>query len=397
MAKIKAAVIGGGASGLLCAIIAARKGVDVTIFEEKEKLGKKICATGNGKCNFTNSKLDLARYNSDNKGFWEKAFKKFTVADTLSFFNEIGITPLLRDEYYYPNSEEADSVRKALELTCLSEGVKVINEKVISVKRENGFTVNGKSFDKVVLCMGSPAGYKDEKVFTGYDIVRSLGVKVTDVSPALVRLTSPDKQLKTLSGVRTVATISLFIDDRFITKDTGEILFNDKVISGIPAMQISRFVSKEKSGSKYVTLDLLPDINIKDLNDKLRERFSLNRTNEDCLNGLLNHKLNYCLLLRSGLEPVSLKHPSEKEVLKLAKSIKEFRFEISGTNLFDMCQVVAGGVDTRYVDPETMGSKDIPGLYFAGEILDVDGPCGGYNLQWAWTSGYIAGEAASCL
>ncbi len=398
--KKKIAIIGGGASGMTAAITASRGNAIVTVFEINSVPGKKICATGNGKCNFTNDLLNVTRYRGGNTEFAKTAVSRFGVSETLKFFEEIGITPKKKGEYVYPNSEEAKSVQKALMLTMESLGVETVFEKVSEIKRtEKGFIVNNRVFDKVIIACGSPAGLKKDSGFNGYDLVKSLGHRVTPVFPALVQLRFTDKYSKTLSGVRHEGLITLFSDGKEMASDYGELLFTDYGISGIPTMQISRFAGEclEKKRDVKISIDLFKDLSEKELEAELKKRMSLNRTAEDCLTGLLNHKLNYVLLLKLNIDPEAHASKAFKKdsAEKLASLMKHLEFHITETNPFESAQVAAGGADLSEIDPETMQSKKVPGLYFAGEITDVDGPCGGYNLQWAWTSGYIAGDCAA--
>ncbi|MBO7335713.1 MAG: NAD(P)/FAD-dependent oxidoreductase, partial [Lachnospiraceae bacterium] len=220
--KKKIAIIGGGASGMTAAIAASRLNALVTVFEENSVQGKKICATGNGKCNFTNDALDVTRYRGGNADFMRSALSRFGVAETLKFFEEIGITPKKKGEYVYPNSEEARSVQKALILTMEELGVETVFEKVSDIKQKgNGFIVNDRVFDKVIIACGSPAGLKKDSGFNGYDLVKSLGHHVTPVFPALVQLRFNDRHSKTLSGVRLEGLIKLFADGKNVASDYG--------------------------------------------------------------------------------------------------------------------------------------------------------------------------------
>lgn len=398
--KLKIAVIGGGASGMLAAIFASGNNSEVTIFEAKDTLGKKINATGNGKCNFTNMKMGPEYYRGEHPEFAANALKNFDENKTIEFFKSIGILPKFRLGYVYPNSEQAASVSKALALTCKSKGVTVKYEPVTGIqKKEKGFTVNKYYFDKIIMACGSFAGMKNQDEFNGYKLVQSLGHTVTKLYPALVQLKSNEKFLKTLSGVRQEAHISLYSDGVKVSEEFGELLFSDKGISGIPSMQISRYASKlsDEGHKLYCKIDFFPEVSEEELTEELRKRGAFNRTAEEALFGMLNYKLNYVLLLAMNLDATAPagKVLSGKNPAGLAKLMKGFTCNITGTNSFDMAQVVAGGVKTTEIDSETMESKIHKGLYFAGEIIDIDGTCGGYNLQWAWSSGYTAGRNAA--
>lgn len=397
--KLTIAVIGGGASGMLAAIFASREGAKVTIFEAKTTLGKKINATGNGKCNFTNLKMSPDFYCSGSKGFVNSAISEFDEKQVIAFFESIGIMPKERNGYVYPHSEQAASVSKALALSCESEGVKIIYEEVTSIKKSNNvFIVNGIKFDKVIIACGSFANMKNTDDFKGYTLCKSLGHTITPLYPALVQLQSNEKCLKTLNGVRQDGEICIVSDGKEIIKETGELLFSEKGVSGIPSMQVSRFVSEAvKNGKKIkANIDFFPSAGNSELSENLLNRSKMNRSAEDALTGLLNYKLNYVCLLTAGLDPVApvKKVFTTENIKRLVHTLKCFSLNITGTNPFEMAQVVAGGVDTTEINPITMESKLVKGLYFAGEIIDVDGTCGGYNLQWAWSSGHAAGVNA---
>lgn len=404
--KTRIAIVGGGASGMMAAITAAGQGAEVWIYEAKDRLGKKILATGNGKCNFTNLVQEDSCYRGNDASFSRNVREAFTVEQTLDFFKKIGIEAKVKNGYVYPNSEQAASVADALAMELRARRVKIVQEQVYSVKEDNGtFLVkygNGKNeFDKVILCCGSPAGMKNPKEFSGYSIAERLGHSVTDLFPALVQLRCSDKWFKTVSGVRTEGIVTLYENGKEIAAEKGEILFAEYGLSGIPVFQISRFAGASlKRGSKVTCkVDLLPGYTKEEITTLLSERFKSlkNRTAEELLIGLHNHKLNYILLKEAGIDPVadSKQAYSEFDFSKLASLYKGLTCRVTELNPFNNAQVCAGGVNTSEINNKTMESMLVKGLYFAGEIVDVDGTCGGYNLQWAWSSGYVAGISAA--
>lgn len=398
--KIKTAVIGGGASGMLAAIFASRGGADVTVFEAKDTLGKKINATGNGKCNYTNMEMSPKYYRGTHPDFVVPALKEFNERDTIEFFKSIGIMPKVKNGYVYPNSEQASSVSLALSLACREEGVKIINSPVTRIKSQNNaFLVNDSLFDTVVLACGSFANMKDTASFNGYELVKNLGHNVTRLYPALVQLRSSEKYLRTINGVRCEGLIKLYSDGKEIAREQGELLFSDKGISGIPAMQISRYAAEhiDKGHSLCAKVDFFPELDSASVEEALRSRNCMKRTVEEALTGLLNHKLNYVMLTKLGMDVSASARAmlTEKNISRLSELMKNYEFKITGTNSFDMAQVVAGGADTEQINPNTMESRLVKGLFFAGEIIDIDGTCGGYNLQWAWSSGAMAGKNAA--
>ena len=404
----KIAVIGGGASGLMTAVTAARNGAEVTIYEGKERLGKKILATGNGKCNYTNLQQEDSCYRGAEPGFSRSVRGQFTVEDTLKFFEGIGILPKIKNGYVYPNSEQAASVADALAMEIKALKIKVIQEEALEIqKKADWFEVVSASgtrrYERVVLCMGSCAGYKDETKFSGYRMAKALGHSIEKVSPALVQMRCPEKWFKTISGVRCEGTICLYADNKEIAKEQGELLFAEYGLSGIPVFQISRYAGKAvDNGSKVsCSIDFFDSMTVECLAEHLQGRLNraMGRSAEEMLVGLLNHKLNYVILKECGINPTEQavkEFHSGAVIMRLAKKYKNFTCNVSGLNPFANAQVCAGGVKTSELHPDTLESKKVKGLYFAGELVDVDGTCGGYNLQWAWSSGYVAGMHAAC-
>ncbi len=393
---------------MMAAITAARHGAAVVIYEAKERLGKKILATGNGKCNYTNLIQNDLCYRGTHPEFSVPARNGFNEQDTLAFFRRIGIEPKIKNGYVYPHSEQAVSVADALTMEIRALNIKVVVDRVTAVKKlRNGFEVSGEttgtsSYERVILAMGSPAGMKDSKEFSGYSLVQKLGHRVTEVLPALVQLRCSEKWLKTVAGVRMEGMIMVYADQHEIVREKGELLFAEYGISGIPVMQVSRYAADALNRKRkvYCKLDLLPDYTMDQLVSLVTERRdNLNkRTAEELLVGLLNHKMNYILLKECGIEPTmdakkAFSNPADIE--RLAFCMKGLTCTVTASNPIANAQVCAGGADTAEFNAETMESKLVPGLYAAGELLDIDGTCGGYNLQWAWSSGYMAGTHAA--
>lgn len=401
-------VIGAGASGLVAAITATRNGRRVLVIEQKDKAGKKILATGNGKCNFTNLHQSPDCYRSNDSAFPMKVLSCFDVQNTIEFFRDLGIFPKERNGYLYPNSEQATSIVQVLIMECQRLKVSVIyGEKVIQIKKPD-FTViteqGNYSGHHLILAAGGCASPKLGSDGSGFRLAEQFGHTLIKPLPALVQLKSTDKYCKTISGVRTIARVTAYGNHNIIACEEGELLFADYGISGIPILQISRYVAKALDKKVKVTLiiDFLPSIKKEEVESMIVQRIGQNpdKNLEEMMVGLFNHKLNYILLKESGLDPLELCGKLKlkelgKYVNHLVKQIKEFHMNITGTNSFDQAQVCAGGISTKEIDPDTMESRLVKNLYFAGEIVDVDGTCGGYNLQWAWSSGYLAGKSTT--
>lgn len=393
-------IVGGGASGLFAAIWAAKRNKKVTILEHKEKPGKKILATGNGKCNYTNLVQNRECYRGENPSFAQEVLKAFSVEHTIEFFREIGIYPHDRNGYLYPNSGQASSMLEVLLLEAERVGVIIeCNVQVEHIDKNLCISTNQGNYqaDKLILAAGGKASPALGSDGSGLTLAKELGHKIITPLPALVQLKSKEKYFKTLAGVRTEAAVSLYAADRLIAQESGEVLLADYGLSGIPIMQVSRYAAKAIQEGRQVVavLDFLPFLPGEELKNLITERLQRNprETIEQAFLGLLNKKLAFTALREAKIEPtITIKQLKESDIRCLIRQLKEWRVPILETHSFEQAQVTAGGVDTLLIHPETMESKLIKGLYFAGEIVDVDGTCGGYNLQWAWSSGYVAGS-----
>lgn len=403
-------VIGGGASGMMAAISAAAEGAKVTIVEHKDRIGKKLLSTGNGKCNFTNAHQTSDCYLSDNKGFAWDIVCQFDQKAVCDFFGELGIYPKERNGYYYPYSGQASSVLDALRMELLRLRVEILTGqecegifrkgKKLCVKLPEKELVG----DCVILAAGSRAAAATGSDGSGYKLAKKLGHHVIAPLPALVQLKCAENFYKSISGVRILGTVFLFLKEggkeRLLSSDTGEIQLTAYGISGIPVFQVSRYAARALHEGKKVTarLDFMPELSKDMLMEMLlqRARTRPQKRAEEFLTGLFPAKLNSLWLRLCRIEREKKAGNLKIEELQaLTTVVKEFATDIVATNSYEQAQVCCGGVDTREVNPDTLESKLIPGVYFAGEILDVDGPCGGYNLQWAWSSGRVAGKEAA--
>ena len=353
--KCGCAVVGGGAAGMMAALTAAGQGVNVILIEHTKRLGSKLLQTGNGKCNFTNLDMGKEHFQNEDREFVGKVLESFQVSDTLEFFKEIGIYSRQRGGYVYPNSETAASLQDALRAEVERSGVIVYTEcQVERIKRERGGFVletnQGRiNADTLILATGSKAAPKTGSDGSGYILAKSLSHSIIKPLPALVQLTSDNRQCKVMAGVRSTGRVTIYADGKKLAEDLGEIQYTEYGISGIPVFQVSRYAVKAKDRKKEVlaVVDMLPEFSEEELREDIRKRLE-KEENKDIVSffaGLLNKKL------------------------------------------------VQGVV--KSVGAESMESRLCRGLYFAGELLDVDGKCGGYNLQWAWSSGYLAGKSAA--
>lgn len=400
------AVIGGGAAGMMAAITAAREGVKVTILEHKDRIGKKILSTGNGRCNFTNTYQTPACYRSDNRDFAWNIIQKFNVEKTISFFKELGIYPKDRNGYLYPYSDQAAAILEVLQIEIAKLNICVMTEinvlDIQPVKRGIRVTTDKKTItvDSVILACGSKAAPVTGSDGSGYQLAKLLGHRIVPVLPALVQLRCAEKFYKSISGVRVQGTVEIYADDISLASDTGEIQLTNYGISGIPVFQVSRYVAKAIYQKQSVTavLNFMPDMNKDEFLSFLQERITLcpHKTLDEFFTGIFPKKL--CeLWIRLSRLPKEMRVPdlSGEQLEKLVLLIQHLRTHITETNAFEQAQICCGGVDTTEINPDTLESNYVPGIYFAGELLDVDGICGGYNLQWAWSSGFVAGREAA--
>lgn len=399
-------IIGGGAAGMMAAITAARAGGRVTILESGERIGKKILSTGNGKCNLGNLSLSKEHYYGS-CDFLPEVFGKFGTMDTISFFEKIGLLTKNKNGWIYPSCEQASSVLDVLRFEISSLGIKVINGfcvKEVFQRKDGTFCVRRQggeeTFDAVILAAGGKAMPKTGSDGSGYEIAKKLGHKIVPIVPALTGLKCKENFFQAIAGVR-LEGMAEALDEKggVICSDRGELQLTDYGISGIPVFQISRTVAYELKNRKEVPvrLDLLPNITSADMLQRIaRVHYELRkgRTVEECLTGILPKKVMLLMIRLNGLKASEEADVlTEKKIFDILSSAKELTVNVVNTGDFQSCQVCAGGVSCREIH-KNMESKLVKNLFFAGEILDVDGNCGGYNLQWAWTSGYLAGLGA---
>lgn len=406
--KIKIAVIGAGASGMVAAITASQNGADVTLFEKEDRVGKKILSTGNGKCNLGNLDFSMEQYYCRDKDKLETIFKEFSVWDSISFFESMGLMVKSKNGYLYPYCEQASAVLDVLRMELARRQVRTetgrgIKDAVFNSGKDLFELTDaaGKvhSFQKLILACGSPASLKKGEGMTGYQLAENFGHKAGKLLPGLVQLRSDETFIKALGGVRCQARVKLLVDGEKEAVETGELQFTDYGVSGIPVFQMSRVAAcaLEEKKNVEIVADFFPDQEDHAYAYMSRLRFETwqDKTVEDYMIGLLNKKINMVLLKRLGLKPgMRVAEIGWEKTRELMRSCRNFPIHISSVNSMENAQVCAGGVGLGQVSTKLESGLQ-KGLYFAGEILDVDGKCGGYNLQWAFTSGYVAGRNAA--
>jgi hypothetical protein len=409
--KIKKHVIvaGGGAAGMMAAISARRLGADVTILERNPRVGKKILATGNGRCNFTNINADITCYHGNNPKFAYTALSHFSPDDTVSFFEKIGIEHKVEDwGKVFPMSDQASSMLDVLLYELNELGVNIVCDAPVKnitrkkdkfiIELENGQVYRG---DRLIIATGGKAMPSSGSDGQGYDLATMLGHTIIDIFPALVQLKLEGSFFKQIEGVKFVGTAEIIHNNKSVAKDRGDILFANYGVSGPPILQISRKAGEilkegQEAHLKILIMDMMSKEELRKLINK-RFLIGSKKPVDFSLVGLINKRLIPVVLAEAGINEI--KRPvgslSAKEREWIIAILTDWRFKIKGTKSWPSAQITAGGVDTNGIDQNTMESKLVPGLFFAGEIIDIDGLCGGFNLQWAWSSGFMAGQSAA--
>lgn len=398
-------IIGAGASGLMAAAAAASKGARVALLEHKDDIGKKILATGNGRCNFTNTDMSVNKFHGS-KALIKNGLSQFNYSDTICFFKELGIPAYDNAGYIYPNSRQAASVVAAFRMELMrlhvdvKTGINITDIKPADDRTGYCIQTDKGSFKskRLIIACGLTASPKLGSDGSLFRQIEALGHHIQKPLPALCGFSCDGLNFKKITGVRCDATVASVIDGQMTEQNTGELQLADYGISGIPVFQISSLMSRalNKGQKVEVIIDFLPAFSDDELNGYIKDRSITttdNRSLNEMLNGLLNNKLLLELIHKSGVS-----HDKKGRLLtdddckSLTRSIKHTAVSVKKPRGLEFAQVCAGGIYTKEIDVRTLESKIHPGLYFCGELLDVDGICGGYNLQWAWTSGYIAGE-----
>ena len=372
-------IIGAGASGLMAAAVAASKGARVALLEHKDDIGKKILATGNGRCNFTNTDMSVNKFHGS-KSLIKNGLSQFNYADTIRFFKELGIPAYDNGGYIYPNSRQAASVVAAFRMELMrlhvdvKTGISITEIKAARITADDTNSVANLASNKKAL----------------FRQIEALGHHIQKPLPALCGFSCDGLNFKKITGVRCDATVASMIDGQMTEQNTGELQLADYGISGIPVFQISSLMSRalDKGQRVEVIIDFLPAFSDDELNGYIKDRSITttdNRSLNEMLNGLLNNKLLLELIHKSGVSPDKKgRLLTDDDCKSLTHSIKHTAVSVKRPRGAEFAQVCAGGICTKEIDVRTLES--------CGELLDVDGICGGYNLQWAWTSGYIAGE-----
>ncbi len=393
------AVIGGGASGLIAAIAAAEDSDNqITVYESGDRVGRKILATGNGRCNMTNINADVENYHGKNPKFILGARNKFWVNETLEFFSDLGIEANVEEDgKVYPYSNQASAVLDVLRFKIDElDNIKIINSfevKSVSKTKEcfNIVSYDGRKekADKIIVATGGKAAPNLGSKGVGYEILKSFGHKITSLSPSLVQIKTETDVVKKLKGIKLDAEVTLGDNSEF-----GEVLFTEYGLSGPAVFSLS----SRLGDNKVISLDIMSKYSYEQLYERILQRIALRPkiTLENFFVGMFNKRVGQALMKSVGIEPLSryALTLNEKEISRICSAVKKWDFKVTGTMSWNNAQVTKGGAVTGEFNPNTMESKLVNGLFASGEVLDIDGDCGGYNLQWAWSSGYLAGVNA---
>ena len=392
-------IIGGGASGMAAALAAAENpDVQVVLMERQARVGRKLGATGNGRCNLTNLHAAEGGFHGDNAAFADYAVSAFGPEQTLNWFSSLGLFTVAEESgRVYPYSDQANSVVDVLRFALEKENIhlKLGFEAEKVKKTANGFRIESKEAavecDRLIIACGGLAGTKLGGTMSGYKFLRGLGHKCTKLRPTLVQLKSAWGGCTGLKGVRCNCHAAIYHNGQLHSQSTGELQFTEYGISGPVIFEISRDVCQEK-GDWVCRLDFLPGIDREKLAEELTRRTSTNLPASELLTGILHNRLGRVLSQSAGIsQSRQVSQLSDYDLRQAVLAVKEFEIGLTEPMGMDSAQVTAGGILTKEFDDKTMESRVVPGLYACGEVLDIDGDCGGYNLQWAWSSGRLAG------
>ena len=395
-------IIGAGASGMAAAVAAAKnENVQVVLMERQARVGRKLAATGNGRCNLTNLHAMEGGYHGDDAAFSHKALTEFDVKDTLAWFRSLGLYTVTEESgRVYPYSDQANSVVDVLRFALERSNIRLLTgfEVVKAKKTGDGFRVESTEeavfCDKLIVACGGLAGTRLGGSMSGYKLLRSFGHKCTKLRPTLVQLKSDWSGCVSLKGVRANCHAAVYCNGQLHSQSSGELQFTEHGLSGPVIFEISRDAC-QGGGSWVCRLDLLPGMDADELRQELLGRRNTNWNAEELLTGILHNRLGRVLTQSVGIKGSwKIADLNDSDIDAVCTAVKALEVTLTEPLGMDAAQVTAGGIVTAEFDPSTMESRLVPGLYACGEVLDVDGDCGGYNLQWAWSSGRMAGTHA---
>ncbi len=395
----KAIIVGAGMSGLTASIILSKRffGKDIALIERLDRVGKKILSTGNGQCNLTNLDSSFCHYHSGLDGFFVPTLEKFSNLKMIEFFNELGVLTTVSDNKVYPISKQASSVLDALRFKIDNLNVDTfLGSKVIKAEKQKHFIVtleNGQVLygENLIIAVGGKSAPHLGTDGSSYDLITSFGHKLTKLYPSLVQLKTDKNSIKGMKGLKLTANVKAVSNGKVLVEKKGEVLFTDYGVSGNAIFYASSYVVDKKA---KLVLDLVPELTQSELINFLEKKQSICSylTVENMLSGIINNKIGSAILRNSG--KFNLNQSITKVNIKdIVNFLKNYELEVVGSMGFDYSQVTKGGIDVIDINRETLESKLIKGLYLAGEVLDVDGDCGGYNLWWAFSSALVVANS----
>lgn len=402
------AIIGGGASGMMAGIVASKCGATVTIFEKNTRVGKKLLSTGNGRCNITNDNVlsldddgNLLHYHCDDIAFPLCCLREFDHKSLLDFLGNLGVLFRCEEGKYYPYSETAATILDVFRFYCEKNNVKFVTDCNVKKIDDNGnsFMVDGMRFDRVIVACGGMSSPHLGSDGSGYSLLSAFGHKKTKVYPAITQVITDNMYTKPLKGIKCNINATAYVAEKKIRTEYGQVLFTEYGVSGPPIFQLSSCFGTGMSDS-YIVLDFMPEYSFSEVCDflfKIRNNpYMTDMTAEYFLTPIFHKRVAQIIVKSCGISLSNeVKKLSDNTIKKLASQIKKFKLSVIGVKSFANAQVTLGGINVKDFDPKTMASKLKKGLYACGEILDVTGDCGGYNLQWAFSSGFAAGRSAA--
>lgn len=399
----KIAIIGAGASGMFCAIqlLSGEKPLEVTLFEKMNRVGKKLLSTGNGRCNITNENAnDTSHYYGKNIEFSKYSLNNFTPNNLIDYLRENGLILRKENDKYYPYSEQAGTVLDFFRLKCEMLGAKIVTDtKIEKIDYSNEkFKVNNQEFDYVIVAGGGKSSPHLGSDGSAYQLLEAFGHKKTKLLPAITQIKTDTTFVKQLKGIKTEANLTLFVDNKPLRCEFGQILFADYGLSGPPAFQLSALAAENYEKNCYLTIDFMADKSVEEIrlliHSVLKNPYTYPLSAENLLSVVLNKRLAQIIVKYSKISLSTDAYTlSESDIIRIIDSIKNFKLKVKGVNGFNNAQITYGGILTKDFNPKTLESNLKNGLYACGEILDVNGDCGGFNLQWAFSSAYtVAGS-----
>lgn len=395
----KLLIIGGGASGIVAGIYAKKRGLDVTILEKNNEVLKKLLLTGNGKCNYFNEYFDETKINSENKELAKMIFSEDNINEAKVFFENIGIVPKVKNGYCYPFANNSYCMKESLINEAKNCGVKIKTNIFVNTieRKSNKFIVNNDyECDYLVLSTGSKSALKDADMFNGYKLLKSFGHKIIKPLPSLVQLKGSETYFDKWAKIRCDVSVKWFEDGKLKKEEKGEIQLTDYGVSGICILNLSSGIIRGLANNNHeeIKIDFLPFTSDHFAFIEKRKKLMPNSTIMEFLESLINYKVMKIILKKSEInEEKIVSSLSETELKRLINNLQAFCLNITGYKSFLDSQVTSGGLDLNEVYIDRLESKRIPNLFITGELLDIDGVCGGYNLMNAWITGIIVGKS----